>query len=221
MDSKLAKLLQRHKAKPVTPDIKAMQDGIGDLRYAMGISHLPEDQPVVYFLFQNADRGPEQRFWEERPEAPPADALNHLSMKAARRPGSRRHRQAFDHQHYLETQSQNSRPTMVANRAMAFSIEDHKQFEQVALKAGRAFLADADGAADLSLTVLYLPPVDPKATAASSAYQITFTPNLNPVRVLPPEEDRGEQALRGEQGQKAWDVAQAAIKKLQGKVSPK
>lgn len=212
MKSKLAVLLHRNKAEQVIPDMKSMQDGIGDLRAAMGISHLPEDKPVIYFLFQNSDEGPQTRYWETVPDNGPTSALNDVSLRGLTHPSSR-NIENFDHQHYLEMAHENTRPTGPANRAMAFSIKDHRRFEQIALRAGRAFMQDAEYAGDLSLTLVYVPPLDPTAKwPMQPPYQLTFTPNLNPVRVMPAP-SATEPELNGMMGQKAWDDVQAALKK--------
>lgn len=179
MKSKIASLFKRIHAVPVRPDVDAMNSGVGDLRFAMGINDLPEDKPVMYFLFQNSDRGPERRYWEVDTEAAPSNALNCVSQAALKNPGKGNSR-SFDRQHYLEMASENTRPTLPANLAMAVSIKDHRQFEQVALRAGRAFLTDAASAGDLSLTIAYLPPVDAK-WPMQPPYQVTFKPALDPI----------------------------------------
>ncbi len=211
MKSLLAALLLRNKAEEVTPDMQSMRDGTGDLRAAMGISHLPEDKPVIYFLFQNGDHGPEQRYWET-PDDTPSDALNRASLRAFTHPSSRSI-ENFDQQHYLEISGENTRPTMAANRAMAFSIDSLRKFEQLSLRVGRAFLADTVCAGDLSLTLVFVPALDPAAQLPlQKVHQVTYTPSLNPVRVMPPP-SASEPELNGMVGQQAWDTVQAAIKK--------
>lgn len=179
MKSKLALFLGQLDARAVKPDVDAMLSSAGDLRYAMGVAHLPEDKPVMYFLFQNADKGPEARYWETGADERPSDSLNRVSNRAVTKPGSRSRRN-FDQQHFVEIARENTRPTLPANMAMAISVEDHRNFERLALRAGRAFLADARFAGDLSLTVAYIPSVGAK-WPMKPPYQLTFSPSLDPV----------------------------------------
>lgn len=212
MKSKLVNFFAKIKAtEEIKCDFDAMTKGKGDLRHAMGIAHLPEDKPVMYFMFQNSDTGPEVRYWETGADEHPSDSLNRVSRRAASKPSSRS-RKHFDQQHFVEIARENTRPTMPANMAKAISIDDDTQFERLAMRAGRAFLADAQFAGDLSLTVAYIPSVGAK-WPMKPPYQLTFSPSLDPVmpvaRIAPKVV---EQPVEGKE-RAALVVAIGAIKK--------
>ncbi len=227
MKSKLAALLKRHKAEQVKPDMKLMQQGIGDARYALGINHLPEDKPAVCFVFHNNDAGPFHRVLDGSQQFDdangPSDALNNISNYGLENP-DQYSRDLYDLAHYAEMSGQNTSPTMSPTMAMAFCIKGQGAFEKLALSAGRAFMSDIDrsNAGELSLTLMYLPALVPNA-APEQPYQVTFTPSLNPVRIMPKvseEERQAEPELFGEMGQKAWDVVQGALKTARGTFKP-
>lgn len=211
--SKLALFFSKLNAEAVKPDMDAIGTGKNNLRHAMGVTHLPECKPVMYFLFQNTDKGPEEGYCDNRQQYESlTDSLNRVSCCAAGDSDSclpdELDEESFNQQHFMEVMRENTRPTMPANMAMAVSIENHRRFEQLALQAGRAFLADSGDAADLTLTVAYIPAHDPQAKwPTQPPYQLTFSPRLAP---LLPLELPSEAARRAEPEMYDQRGAQAA-----------
>lgn len=220
--SKLKGFFERHKAQPARPDMVALSNGTGDLRDALGISHLGENVPVAYFLFHNSDEGPAQRYWDEAPEAFRDSEIDVNGIEAGvnswDEKEAARCRSAFDIAHYRSIASEPSRATTATPLAMAFALKSARTFDRVLSSVSRAFMADTVNSSDLTLTVFYLPAlVVGPASKREKPVRVVLSPDLAPLQAAPTptlREYKAEPALHEPAGRTAYTMTQQVLRKL-------